>query len=89
MSKLKRINNFIANKGLKNLLYVYICYFSYKVRFRLPFILHLEGENKVQQILDSVDERLSNSAAEELDVIIQEICKMCDIRIDTLVMPDV
>lgn len=55
----------------------------------MPFIKHLEEGKKVETIFIAMQQRLRNVKERELIVTIQEICRICDQRIDTLVIPDV
>ncbi|XP_043522772.1 2-oxo-4-hydroxy-4-carboxy-5-ureidoimidazoline decarboxylase-like [Frieseomelitta varia] len=69
--------------------YVYMCYFRYKLKFAIPFVIHLQRGNKVETILAAMEERLTHATAHELNVTMEEICKICSKRIDSLVWPDV
>ena len=55
----------------------------------MPFVIYLEGENKVEKIFAAMEERLSNDRNQELNVTIEEICKIGDKRIESLVWSDV
>ncbi|OXU29159.1 hypothetical protein TSAR_006561 [Trichomalopsis sarcophagae] len=61
--------------------------YLYKEKFRFPFII-CARQNKVQSILSGLETRLNNSRETELKTGIDEVKKICRVRIDDLVWPD-
>ncbi|KAG7204950.1 hypothetical protein KM043_005338 [Ampulex compressa] len=63
------------------------CNDLYKEKFKFPFVI-CARENKVQTILMAIQNRLQNTRETELLYGIQEVKKICNIRIDDLVWCD-
>ncbi|XP_015113383.1 2-oxo-4-hydroxy-4-carboxy-5-ureidoimidazoline decarboxylase [Diachasma alloeum] len=59
----------------------------YKEIFSFPFVI-CARENRVQTILTAIEERLKNSRKVELKTGIEEVKKICSLRINDLVWPD-
>ncbi|XP_043267775.1 2-oxo-4-hydroxy-4-carboxy-5-ureidoimidazoline decarboxylase-like [Venturia canescens] len=59
----------------------------YKEKFRFPFVI-CARENRVPAILTGIEERLKNQPESELLTSIEEVKKICRIRISDLVWPD-
>ncbi|KAJ8675275.1 hypothetical protein QAD02_011061 [Eretmocerus hayati] len=59
----------------------------YKEKFQFPFVICAK-ENKVKSILAGLEVRLKNNKEVELKTGIEEVKKICRIRIDDLVWPD-
>ncbi|XP_011500667.1 PREDICTED: 2-oxo-4-hydroxy-4-carboxy-5-ureidoimidazoline decarboxylase-like [Ceratosolen solmsi marchali] len=62
--------------------------YLYREKFRFPFII-CARENKVKSILVGLESRLKNSKEVEIKTAIEEVKKICRIRINDLVWPDV
>lgn len=60
---------------------------QYKEKFQFPFVI-CARENKVAAILSGIEKRLNNSHEQELDTGIEEVKKICRIRLRDLVWPD-
>lgn len=65
----------------------YRIFFRYKEKFHFPFVI-CARENKVKAILSGIEYRLNNSRDEELSTGINEVKKICRIRLLDLVWPD-
>ncbi|XP_058788583.1 2-oxo-4-hydroxy-4-carboxy-5-ureidoimidazoline decarboxylase-like [Phymastichus coffea] len=61
--------------------------YLYKEKFRFPFVI-CARENKVHSILQGLEIRLKNNRETELKTGINEVKKICRIRIDDLVWHD-
>jgi len=61
--------------------------YLYKDKFRFPFVI-CARKNKVESILSGLESRLNNSRETELKIGIEEVKKICRVRIDDLVWPD-
>ncbi|XP_014224604.1 2-oxo-4-hydroxy-4-carboxy-5-ureidoimidazoline decarboxylase-like isoform X2 [Trichogramma pretiosum] len=60
----------------------------YKEKFGFPFVI-CARENNLKSIMDQLCQRLHNCKETELKAGIEEVKKICRIRIDDLVWPDV
>ncbi|XP_015606082.1 2-oxo-4-hydroxy-4-carboxy-5-ureidoimidazoline decarboxylase [Cephus cinctus] len=58
--------------------------YLYKEKFQFPFVI-CARRNKVATIFEGIENRLKNSRTEELNTGINEVKKICRIRIDDLV----
>lgn len=76
------VGNPIANK------YYWWFSFRYKEKFKFPFVI-CARENKVQSILSGIETRLRNNRETEIKIGIDEVKKICRLRIDDLVWHDI
>ncbi|XP_051160647.1 2-oxo-4-hydroxy-4-carboxy-5-ureidoimidazoline decarboxylase-like [Leptopilina boulardi] len=61
--------------------------FMYKEKFQFPFVICVK-KNKMPTILMAIESRLKNSREVEINLGIDEVKKICRIRINDIVWPD-
>lgn len=61
----------------------YYNFFRYKAKFKFPFVI-CARENKVDAILKGLNVRLNNSREEELIIGVNEVKKICKLRIEDI-----
>ncbi|KAK5643207.1 hypothetical protein RI129_007052 [Pyrocoelia pectoralis] len=59
--------------------------FRYRVKFGFPYIICVREKNNTSEILDDIESRLSNGKEEELCTAIDEVKKICRLRLLTLI----
>ena len=61
--------------------------FRYKEKFQFPFVI-CARENKMKTILSAIEIRVKNSREVEINLGIEEVKKICRIRVSDLVWSD-